>query len=152
MRYAPNAVYLMKNNWSDNNYKIGYSNNPTRRRQEVEENYDNVDPRIITEVWLPTTQYARKIEARWHKRFKKNLSNDHGGREWFTLTTKEIQAFLEWSEQSMNERALQDFLFRDAASKQSVYEYCYSLLDTIPHVTKKRVVETWRSPLYYHYA
>lgn len=37
MTYNPAAVYLMRNEWSASNYKIGMSNHPDRRHLEVED-------------------------------------------------------------------------------------------------------------------
>ena len=67
MKYKPHAVYLMKNMWSDANYKIGFSNNPSRRGVEVEDQY-GVEPKLSAPVGfllslMPEQQNAFGIDA-----------------------------------------------------------------------------------------
>lgn len=143
MRYKPHAVYLMHNEWSAANYKVGMSNNPDRRRNEIEEGYANVLPKIITVCWFATEAQARKAENIWHRRFSKKLTDDQGGKEWFSLTDADIAEFQQWSSNSKSRIELVDFLFKDGANSREVYEYVGKLFNAIPRKFKRKTVEVW---------
>jgi hypothetical protein len=148
MRYKPHAVYLMHNEWSAANYKIGMSKNPDRRRNEVEEGYANVLPKIITVCWFATEAQARKAENIWHRRFSKKLTDDQGGKEWFSLTDADIAEFQQWSSNSKSRVQLIDWLFKDGASSKDVYHYVGNLFNAIPRKHARRTVEVWRNEDY----
>lgn len=148
MRYKPHAVYLMFNEWSAANYKVGMSNNPDRRKTEVEENYSNVLPKIVAVCWFATESQARKAERIWHRRFSRKLTDDQGGKEWFSLTDLDVAEFQQWSSYSKTRVELVDWLYKNAASSKDVYEYVGSLFNAIPRKHNRRSVEVWRNEDY----
>ena len=148
MKYAPHAVYLMKNQWSESNYKIGFSNNPGRRGAEVDFQYE-VQPKILSVCWFPTEKDARAAEKLWHRYLKDHRSDDHGGREWFSLTNEVIGMFKEWSENSISELALTDNLFKGLMNERQVRDYTSKLITTVPRERKQPLINLWLSPLYF---
>lgn len=148
MTYSPTAVYLMRNEWSASNYKIGMSNHPDRRHLEVEDQYKNVSPRIITTCWFPTTKLARSAEFIWHCRYRNKRSDDHGGKEWFALTAGDVSEFIHWSEHSKSASDIKAWLFRDGASKEAVAAYRELLFSSIPKRSKRSFIDLWVSPRY----
>ena len=144
MRYSPHAVYLMKNLWSESNYKIGFSNNPTRRGVEVDHHY-GVEPRILSTCWFPTEKDARAAELIWHKHFKDCRSDDHGGREWFSLKQSQVEEFSHWSEQSLEYRKLLDSLFKGYLSVTQVKSLTSKLFNSIPKSMKNQQIDLWIS-------
>ena len=119
MKYKPHAVYLMKNMWSDANYKIGFSNNPSRRGVEVEDQY-GVEPKIICTCWFPTEFDARAAERIWHRRYENNRSEDHSGKEWFALTRTQVSEFEQWCLNSPDHRTLLDDLFKGHKTERQI--------------------------------
>lgn len=76
-------VYLVK---SGRLYKIGYSENPWRRKSELHKQTSEG----ITEVHtISVIDDAPGIERYWHERFKEK--RQHG--EWFDLSAEDIKAF-----------------------------------------------------------
>jgi len=143
MRYKPHAVYLMHNEWSAANYKIGMSNNPDRRKHEIEEGYENVLPKIVAVCWFATESQARRAENIWHRRFSKKLTDDQGGKEWFGLTPADVAEFEQWTSNSKSRVELIDWLFKDGANSREVYEYVGKLFNAIPRKHKRKTVEVW---------
>jgi len=148
MTYNPAAVYLMRNEWSESNYKVGMSNHPDRRHLEVEDQYLNVSPRIVSVCWFPTDKLARVAERMWHSRFRNKRTDDHGGREWFSLTIGDVSEFTHWTEHSKSASDLKAWLFKDAASNDAVDAYRRLLFDSIPKRRGRKFIDLWVSPLY----
>lgn len=149
MTYNPACVYLMRNEWSHSNYKIGMSNHPDRRHLEVEDQYRNVCPRLMTMCWMPTTRLARKVETMWHTRFRDKRTDDHGGREWFSLSVGDVSEFTHWAENSKSASDLKAWLFRDAASSAAVDEYRKLIMNAIPKRRRRfQHIDLWQAPEY----
>jgi len=143
MIYAPHAVYLMKNLWSESNYKIGFSNRPSRRRVEVDDQY-NVDPKLLGVCWLPTQRDARHAELQWHRYFSDYRSADHAGREWFALTQSQVDAFLKWCSHSPEVDVLRDDLFMGRLSRSQISKLTRKLFKYIPRKNRYDSVDVWR--------
>ena len=147
MKYAPHAVYLMKNDWSESNYKVGFSNNPSRRSTEMEENY-GVNPSIISTCWFPSEYDARAAELIWHRRFASYRSDDHGGREWFSLPSAHVDEFKEWCSHSPDHQELLDDLFKGGLTFHQVKILTDKLFKLIPKPQGTPRVDVWVSPHY----
>lgn len=143
MRYKPHAVYLMFNAWSAANYKVGMSSCPDRRMCEVEETYENVQPKLVAVCWFTTEGQARKAENIWHRRFAKKRTDDQGGKEWFSLTENDVTEFEKWAALSKGRVELVDWLFKDGANSRDVYEYVGTLFNGIPRTHRGRSIEVW---------
>ena len=144
MRYSPHAVYLMKNLWSESNYKIGFSNNPTRRGAEGDHHY-GVEPRILSTCWFPSEKDARAAELIWHKRFKDFRSDDHSGREWFSLKPSQVDEFLHWCEFSPDHYKLLDDLFKGRMNFDQVKQLTSKLFNQIPKPMNYPQIDLWIS-------
>lgn len=150
MKFDPCCVYLLRNEWSEANYKIGISNNPDRRCIEVRETYKNVLPKVLTTAWFPRKRSAFKAEQQWHRAEKMYLSDDHGGKEWFSLPQETVEMFTTWASQSLDLRALRHWLFAEGAKSDEIRDYTESLLRDIPrNYTRPMSINTWFSPDYY---
>ena len=88
------ALYLMRDNRSGD-VKIGISNNPLRRLKEVEKQYNVGSVSLINKTWFLKKEDANKYEKIFHKRYLTSISLSRGGREWFTLSDKDINGFLD---------------------------------------------------------
>lgn len=142
MKYGPHAVYLMKNLWSESNYKVGFSNNPSRRVVEVDHHY-GVQPRILSTCWFPTEKDARAAELIWHKRFADFQSDDHGGREWFSLPRARVNEFSEWCSNSPDRLQLLDDLFKGHLTVSQVKSLTSKLFNSIPKTMKFQSIDLW---------
>lgn len=142
MKYGPHAVYLMKNLWSESNYKVGFSNNPTRRGVEVDHHY-GVEPRILSTCWFPTEKDARAAEHIWHIRFKECRSDDHGGREWFSLTSLQVDEFTQWCSHSLDRLQLLDGLFKGHLNLNQVKQLTNRLFTLIPKPMPRDSIDLW---------
>lgn len=151
MSYTPTAVYLLKNTWSDSNFKIGFSNYPERRLFEVISSYENVDPRVLFTCWFPSRLSANKAETSWHQLFKDKQTDDHGGDEWFSLTNSNVIKFRDWASQSLDPKKLRLWLFNGGATKEDVSSYTTGLIRSIPsrRSRPKPRVDIWLSPDYH---
>ena len=98
------ALYLMRDNRSGD-VKIGISNNPLRRLKEVEKQYNVGSVSLINKTWFLKKEDANKYEKIFHKRYLTSISLSRGGREWFTLSDKDINGFLEWMRRSTEKRS-----------------------------------------------
>ena len=98
------ALYLMRDNRSGD-VKIGISNNPLRRLKEVEKQYNVGSVSLINKTWFLKKEDANKYEKIFHKRYLTSISLSRGGREWFTLSDKDINGFLEWMRRSPEKRS-----------------------------------------------
>lgn len=150
MTYSPTAVYLLRNNWSQSNYKIGISNYPDRRVFEVSNNYENVDPKVVCTGWFPTRKAALKAETKWHRYFSDMNTDDHGGKEWFSLSFDDLTLFRNWTKQSKDPQELRLWLFNQAASRSDVKLYTTALTASIPCQPYINLIDVWMSPTYFN--
>lgn len=79
---VPGHVYLLKHG---SEYKVGRSNDPTRRYKEIKVQM----PLDTEEIHVIETDDAAGIEAYWHNRFSDKRLNG----EWFRLSSYDIKAF-----------------------------------------------------------
>ena len=134
------ALYLVFNDWSESNYKIGISSCPSRRLGEIAINYE-VDPRVITQAWFSNERTAQIAETRWHRYFSDFRTDDHKGDEWFALPTKERQVLQAWSSTSLPFSRIFDFAFQ--SSLCTIRNYDKSLLNSIPRRYAPPSIDVW---------
>lgn len=132
----------MWNTWSQSNYKIGFSNNPTRRGIEVDDQY-GVNPKIISTCWFPSEFDARAAEKIWHKRYFDCRSDDHSGREWFSLTSSQVVEFKSWCNHSLPYKQLLDGLFKGQLSLKQVKDLSNTLFTHIPKPMPSDSIDLW---------
>ena len=138
----PTALYLMKNRWSDSNYKIGVSRSPIRRLYEVNENY-HVDAKIICTLWFPSTYFARRAESIWHARFIDWRTDDHGGNEWFSLTPKQVSEVTVWASEGVSRRIMSTWIYTNARTSSELCRYAYEVIGHIPQRTYPPRISLW---------
>jgi len=80
-------IYLIENTIDNSTkYKIGYTNNISRRLKEL----STGNPGELNIIKQFETKWDRKVETIMHKKYKYlNIKN-----EWFTLTEKNVNSFL----------------------------------------------------------
>ena len=142
MKVSPTTVYLIRNVWSEANYKVGVTGNVSRRIAEIEEQY-GVEAQLIDSCWFPTRNDAEKAELTWHRRYAENRTDDHGGREWFSLGKTQITEFCDWAELSLTGDALKKWLYREGASWKDLKEYVDKVLRSIPKQHYPPSIDVW---------
>ena len=135
------ALYLVFNDWSQSNYKIGVSSCPSRRLGEIAVNYE-VEPRIITEAWFTCERNAVKAETRWHRFFSEFRTDDHKGDEWFALPSAQRSQISGWMDKSMDFNHIIDWAFQ--AQLQQLKDYDRKLLHSIPFRHNPPTIDVWR--------
>lgn len=93
------SLYIVEDTLSGD-VKIGISNNPKERKKEIEDHYNVGKVRGISITWFLTRKEALYWESEFHKRFRYKHSPARGGKEWFSLTSEEINQFVEWMRES----------------------------------------------------
>jgi hypothetical protein len=124
----------MHNAWSVANYKVGISKSPGRRQAEVTFAYE-VEPVIKETVWFTSDSGAKQAERAWHKYLADLQTDDHGGKEWFSLSNNELQLFYDWAALSSTVEDLRYWLHQVGASRHEQDNYNHSLISKIPRKT-----------------
>ena len=93
------SLYIVEDTLSGD-VKIGISNNPRERKKEIEEQYNVGVERGISITWFLTRKEALFWESEFHKKFRLKHSPARGGREWFSLTSEEVNDFVNWMSES----------------------------------------------------
>ena len=138
------GVYLIFNTWSDANYKVGISTSPSRRSGQVSIEYE-VDPQIIVSAWFTSTETARKAETFWHRYLQDFRTDDHPGKEWFSLSQLYVQMFCKWCELGKSRSDLSRWLFIDGTTHKQRGDYDYSLIRKIPKLRPPPSIDVWTS-------
>jgi hypothetical protein len=139
------ALYLMRNTWSEANYKVGISKSPGRRQAEVIFTYD-VEPVITTTAWFTSKHNAQEAERSWHRFLEEYRTDDHGGKEWFSLPTDKLHLFKQWASISSPVNDLRYWLHQVGASRHEQDSYDYSLLKKIPRKRKRhQTIDVWKN-------
>tara|TARA_B100000212_G_C27371887_1_gene532949 strand:- start:210 stop:602 length:393 start_codon:yes stop_codon:yes gene_type:complete len=93
------ALYIVEDTASSD-VKIGISNNPKERKNEIELQYNVGQVRGISITWFFSRKEALFWESQFHKKFKYKHSPKRGGKEWFSLSEEEIKGFVDWMRES----------------------------------------------------
>ena len=139
----PTAVYLMRNIWAEANYKIGVSSIPYRRVWQVEESY-GVGPMIMATAWFPTRSAATKAERLWHQYLSEYQTDDHGGKEWFCLPQRFVDAFTDWASSSPDGVHLKLRAKAQTLSRKDANQISKSLIASIPTHGRREVSKATR--------
>ena len=134
------SVYLIHNQWSESNYKVGKSSLPSRRLGEISVGYD-VDPRLIKACWFTTPSAASAAEKFWHRYLRDFQTDDHGGKEWFSLPTRLLDQFCQWSSLSFGFPEI--FKWSMDHSPQARNQYDTKLIRAIPRHIKPPSIDLW---------
>ena len=97
------ALYLIQDTISGD-FKIGISNNPAERKKEIRNQYNVGDLRGISITWFLTRNEALFWERKFHQKFKFWHSPERGGKEWFSLSSKQVNDFIMWMRASTKKR------------------------------------------------
>ena len=93
------ALYIVEDTVSKD-VKIGISNNPKERKNEIEQEYNVGNVRGLSITWFFSRKEALLWESEFHKKFKNKHSPERGGKEWFSLNQIEINSFIKWMSES----------------------------------------------------
>tara|TARA_B100000886_G_scaffold199716_1_gene137724 strand:+ start:5243 stop:5671 length:429 start_codon:yes stop_codon:yes gene_type:complete len=97
------ALYLIQDTISGD-YKIGISNNPGERKKEIRIEYNVGELKGISITWFLTRNEALYWEGKFHEKFKLWHSPARGGKEWFSLSSRQVNEFIEWMRSSTDDR------------------------------------------------
>jgi hypothetical protein len=138
------SVYLVYNEWSAANYKVGMTNSSPRRIGQILDEY-GVEPKLISRVWFTTKAAARAAEKMWHKFLSEFQTSDHGGKEWFSLSPAHVQRFTDWANSGSTYNQLSYWLYFQGASDSDAEAYDEGLLKTIPrsYTPPRRTIDVW---------
>jgi hypothetical protein len=129
------AVYLLRNIWAEANYKVGIASVLDRRKWQIEESY-GVGPVIVGSAWFPSRQDARQAEKLWHRYLRESRSDDHGGKEWFSLTPEQVKQFVTWLQLSPDEAMLKLKLRAGQLTPAEAKTISTKLIRSIPHAKR----------------
>jgi hypothetical protein len=147
MKVSPTTVYLIRNVWSEANYKVGVTGNVPRRIAEIEEQY-GVEAQLIDSCWFPTQQAAAAAEKIWHKILGQYQTDDHGGKEWFSLPARRVEEFRTWASLSMPGTALKRWLFVEGSSTAEVKAFLDKLFKALPKPKREESIDLWHNQHY----
>lgn len=139
---TPTAVYLMKNDWSQANYKVGISNRPARREVEIQENY-GVYTVLLATCWFPSKEEAQRAEHRWHQYLEEHQTDDHSGKEWFSLTTRQVEEFKKWARASAKADEMKRMFFSHGSRSTPVRSLVRQLFSSIPRQKNCPRIDVW---------
>jgi len=83
-------LYLIASGNNDNTYKIGISNEPTRRLEQIKRQYNVPNAYIIETMDVSTRDEVFAIESALHEKYDRYAASHMEGREWFRLSQKQI--------------------------------------------------------------
>ena len=84
-------LYLVASGRKDSVYKIGISDDPQRRLEEIKAQYDVPNAHILETMDVSTRRDVVAMESALHKRFRKKQATHYRGREWFKLSRNDIE-------------------------------------------------------------
>ena len=95
-------LYVIGSGNDDDIYKIGISNSPNRRLEQIKRNYDVPNAFIIETLDVSTRGEVFAIENALHAKFDLYQSNKYEGREWFKLNKKQLNQLVEMYREESN--------------------------------------------------
>ena len=134
------ALYLIYNDWSESNYKVGISSYPARRLGEIAVTYQ-VEPRLLNQAWFTSKSAAQKAEVSWHRFLSEFRTDDHGGDEWFALDRNTKERISDWCNSSRNFNGIMDWAFQ--APVRELRNYDWKMLRSIPYTKKVPSIDVW---------
>ena len=95
-------LYVIGSGNDDDIHKIGISNSPNRRLEQIKRNYDVPNAFIIETMDVSTRGEVFAIENALHAKFDLYQSNKYEGREWFKLNKKQLNQLVEMYREESN--------------------------------------------------
>ena len=83
-------LYLIASGNQDSIYKIGISDSPQRRLEQIQRDYGVPKAYILEHMDVPTRDEAFAMENALHLRFDRCQSRKYPGKEWFKLSDKDL--------------------------------------------------------------
>ena len=83
-------LYIVSSGNADSIYKIGISDDPSRRIKEIRDTYNVPRASITDEMDVPSREEVFAIENSLHTRFASKRTNKYGGKEWFKLSAEDL--------------------------------------------------------------
>ena len=96
-RYKDNRpchVYLVNSGNHDGVYKIGFTNDKTKRIAQIQKTYGVPNATIVQTVMLNSRQMAVDVEAQLHQQYNNLRVNTYYGTEWFQLSESNVKTIL----------------------------------------------------------
>jgi predicted GIY-YIG superfamily endonuclease len=87
------AVYIVADLLSGD-IKIGVSIDPEKRCKQIAKTYSVGTVYLVSACWFESKEDAHKHEKSFHRMYRSRQSKERGGREWFSLTSTEVQNFI----------------------------------------------------------
>lgn len=84
-------LYLIASGNDDGVYKIGISQHPLKRLEEIKSQYDVPDAYILETMDVSTRDEVFAVENALHVKYDDCRAASYKGREWFKLTNKQLQ-------------------------------------------------------------
>lgn len=84
-------LYLIASGNDDGVYKIGISQHPLKRLEEIKTQYDVPDAYILETMDVSTRDEVFAVENALHVKYDDCRAAGYKGREWFKLTDKQLQ-------------------------------------------------------------
>lgn len=84
-------LYLIASGNQDNVYKIGISDSPQRRLEQIQRDYGVPKAYIVEFMDVPTRDEVFAIENALHLKFDRCQSRKYPGKEWFKLNDKDLK-------------------------------------------------------------
>ena len=94
-------LYLIASGNEDSIYKVGISDDPKRRLEQIKDKYGVPRAYIVETMDVPTRLEVVALENAIHTRFSKKRSTRYGGREFFRFSKQD----LDWIVSTFNERS-----------------------------------------------
>ena len=94
-------LYLIASGNKDSIYKVGISDDPKRRLEQIKATYDVPKAYIVETMDVSTRTEVFALENALHTKFARQKSKKYGGQEFFKLSAKDI----EWIEELFKEES-----------------------------------------------
>jgi len=94
-------LYLIASGNKDSIYKVGISDDPKRRLEQIKATYNVPRAFIVETMDVSTRTEVFALENALHTKFARQRSKKYGGQEFFKLTAKDI----EWIESLFKEES-----------------------------------------------
>lgn len=98
-------LYLVASGNNDSIYKVGISDDPKRRLEEIKVRYGVPKAFLIETMDVSTREEVFALENTLHTKFSKRRSRKYGGKEFFKLSSKEIDWIRELFTEESNDFA-----------------------------------------------
>lgn len=95
-------LYIISSGRDDGIYKLGITQHPHQRLEQIQRDYDVPDAEIIELMDVPSREEVFAIENALHTRFSKKRATSMKGREWFRLSKADLEGLREMYQTESN--------------------------------------------------